>query len=69
MARIEGMIVHDGPIRMTFDEHVQRFIDEGMPPELAPKYTEIMCGSGFYVATDRLDEFPERDTPNPLITL
>ncbi len=69
MAKIKVMIMHDGPIRMTFDEHVQRFIDEGLTPEEAPNYTRIMCGSGFLVATDRLDEFPERDTPNPLITL
>ncbi|AZA10934.1 hypothetical protein [Corynebacterium gerontici] len=69
MAKIEVMIVHDGPIRMTFDEHVQRFIDEGMSPEEAPRYTEILCGLGFYVATDRLDEFPELDLPNPSINM
>ncbi|WP_123960647.1 hypothetical protein [Corynebacterium pseudopelargi] len=63
------MILHSGPYRMMFDEHVQRFIDEGYPAEDAPEYTEIMCAAGFFVATDRLDEFPELDEPNPLITL
>ncbi|QAU52865.1 hypothetical protein CPELA_08045 [Corynebacterium pelargi] len=61
--------MHSGPVRMTFDEHVQRFIYEGLTPEEAPKYTEIMCGLGFLVATDKLDEFPEVDFPNPSINM